>query len=279
MKKRTLWMGILASAALFLGGCGEVAGEQTADAGSQGGSAKSGKQVTVEAIKEAGVLKVGVKEDVPGFGMRNTETNEIEGYEIDLAKKIAEEILDDPEAVELTPVTAKTRGPLLDNGEVDMVIATFTITEERKETYNFSDRYYEDAVGLLVKTSAGYEGLKDMDGAVIGVSQSSTTKDAILAEAEQYGIALTFSEYATYPEIKAALDAGRIQAFSVDRSILAGYLDDSTEILPDRFATQDYGVTIKKQNAELAEYVSGLIGQWEADGTLADKQGEWGIGE
>ncbi|UJF16352.1 transporter substrate-binding domain-containing protein [Jeotgalibaca sp. MA1X17-3] len=276
MKKRSLWLSVVASTMLFLGACGGSSDGDTADSTTAGGTTN---QVTVADIKEAGVLKVGVKEDVPGFGLRNTDSNEIEGYEIDLAKNIAKEILGDENAIELTPVTAKTRGPLLDNGEVNMIIATFTITEERKETYNFTDRYYEDAVGLLVKKSEGYAGLKDMDGATIGVSQSSTTKEAILAEAEQYGIELEFSEYATYPEIKAALDAGRLQAFSVDRSILAGYLDDASEILPDRFATQDYGVAIKKQNTELADYVNDLINEWEKDGMLADKQAEWGIGE
>lgn len=259
-------------ATMLLGAC---------DGAEAGTSAEStaGKQATMDAIKADGVLTVGVKEDVPGFGMRDTASGEIEGYEIDLAKKIAEELLGDPEAVKLVPVTAKTRGPLLDNGELDMVVATFTITEERKETYHFTPSYYQDAVGLLVKKDNGYTGLKDLDGITIGVSQSSTTKDAILTEAEQYGIDLNFSEYATYPEIKAALDSNRVQAFSVDRSILSGYLDDTTEILPDRFATQDYGIAVKKQNTDVAEFVDGLITAWEGDGTLADMQAEWGIGE
>ncbi|CZQ93628.1 Hypothetical protein Tpal_1660 [Trichococcus palustris] len=277
MKKKNLLVSLCLSAALFLGACSSD-GSDTADSTGAATSTTS-DQVTVESIKKAGVLKVGVKEDVPNFGLRNTETNEIEGFEIDIAKKIAGEILGDPEAIELTPVTAKTRGPLLDNGEVDMVIATFTVTDERKETYNFSDAYYVDAVGLLVKKEKGYKGLADMNGATIGVAQSSTTADAINAEAKQYGISLKYSEYATYPEIKAALDSGRIDAFSVDRSILAGYLDDSTEILKDRFATQDYGIATKKSNTELATTVNDLIKTWRADGTLDAMAKEWGLSE
>lgn len=277
MKKKNLLVTLCLSAALFLGACSSDSSD-TADSTGTATSTTS-DQVTVESIKKAGVLKVGVKEDVPNFGLRNTETNEIEGFEIDIAKKIAGEILGDPEAIELTPVTAKTRGPLLDNGEVDMVIATFTVTPERKETYNFSDAYYVDAVGLLVKKDKGYKGLADMDGATIGVAQSSTTADAIDAEAKQYGITLKYSEYATYPEIKAALDSGRIDAFSVDRSILAGYLDDSTEILKDRFATQDYGIATKKSNTELATSVNDLIKTWRADGTLDAMAKQWGLSE
>ena len=232
---------------------------------------------SLQAVKDRGVLRVGVKEDVPGFGMRNTSTNEIEGFEIDLARRLAKEILGDENAVEFTAVTAKTRGPLVDNGELDMVIATFTITDERKETYNFSTSYYTDAVGLLVKTDSGYNSLADMEGAVIGVAQSSTSRDAVQAEADNLNVNVTFSEYATYPEIKAALDSGRVQAFCVDRSILRGYLDDTCVLLDDQFNPQDYGVCIKKSNTELAEAVDGYIQTWLEDGTIADMIATWNL--
>lgn len=267
MMKKHLLKSLLLLATVTLAAC---SGETSADTNSQ---------LTVDAIKEAGVLRVGVKEDVPNFGLRNTSTNEIEGFEIDLAKKVAEEILGDPEAVEFTPVTAKTRGPLVDNGEVDMLISTFTITEERKETYNFTVPYYEDAVGILVKKDKGYTGLADMDGATIGVSQSSTTSELIDEEAKQYGISLKYSEYATYPEIKAALDSNRVDAFSVDRSILNGYIDDSTVILPDRFGVQEYGVVTKKTNTELAAYLDELVAGWLEDGTIDAMTAEWGLSE
>lgn len=266
MKKKYL-AGLFLSLGLILGACGSDGTEGT----------KGGEQYTIEAIQEAGVLNVGIKDDVPGFGQRNTSTDEIEGFEIEIAKKIAEEITGSADNVNLTPVTAKTRGPLLDNGELDLVIATFTINDERKETYNFSEPYYEDAVGILVKKSDGYSGLKDMDGATIGVSQSSTTTAAVEEEAEQYEIDLSFSEYASYPEIKSALDSGRLQGFAVDRSILNGYVDDATEILPDRFATQNYGIASKKNNTELADYVNELIEQWKEDGTLEEIIAEWGM--
>ena len=109
------------------------------------------KQKKYKAIKDRDVLKVGVKVDVPKFGYKNAETGKIEGFEIDLAKQVAKKILGDENKVEFQGVTAKTRGPLLDNGEVDMDVATFTITEERKKSYNFSDPYLKDGVGLLVK--------------------------------------------------------------------------------------------------------------------------------
>jgi putative glutamine transport system substrate-binding protein len=231
-----------------------------------GGKGESGG--SIEAIRKAGVLKVGVKSDVPGFGLLNTATNQYEGFEIELSKLIAGDIFGDPGKVAFTPVTAKTRGPLLDNGELDLIIATFTVTEERKLTYNFSTTYYTDAVGMLVKKSSGIRGLADLDGKTIGVAQSATSRAAIDEAAKAVGASLKFAEFATYPEIKAALDSGRVDVFSVDRSILAGYLDNESEILPDRFSPQEYGIASKLANKDLAAYIDGLIAKWLADGTI-----------
>jgi putative glutamine transport system substrate-binding protein len=222
----------------------------------------------VDAVKNAGLLKVGVKSDVPGFGLLNPDTGKYEGFEIELSKLIAREIFSDPERIAFTPVTAKTRGPLLDNGDIDFVIATFTVTEERKLTYNFSSVYYTDGVGLLTKTAAGYKSLKDLDGKTIGVAQSATSRQAIEDGAASLGVKVGFAEFATYPEIKAALDSGRVDAFSVDKAILRGYLDSSVGLLDDNYAPQPYGVATRLANKDLAAWVDGLIQKWLADGTI-----------
>jgi len=222
----------------------------------------------VDLIRSRGVLRVGVKSDVPGFGLQNPATGLYEGFEIELSKLIAKEIFGDPSKVAFTPVTAKTRGPLLDNGDIDFVIATFTVTDERKLTYNFSTIYYTDAVGLLVKKSSGIKSVADLNGKTIGVAQSATSKAAVEAAAKAAGVTPSFAEFATYPEIKAALDSGRVDVFSVDKSILRGYLDNETEILPDAFSPQPYGVASKLSNKALADWVDGLIKKWLSDGTI-----------
>ena len=106
----------------------------------------------VAAIKQRGKLLVGVKADVPNFGYQELG-GEFEGLEVDLAHKLAEVILGDANAVEFTAVTAKTRGPLLDTGELDMVIATFTIKPDRILQYEFSKPYFIDAIGLSANLS------------------------------------------------------------------------------------------------------------------------------
>ena len=270
MKKGwTLLASIMVMGALFLGGCGGSTPSAKSDS--------SGTPADIKAIKDRGVLKVGVKVDVPKFGFKNPQTNQIEGMEIDLAKAIAKKVLGDESKVEFQGVTAKTRGPPLDNGEVDLDICTFTITEERKKSYNFSDPYFTDGVGIMVKKASGIQTLKDLNGKKIGVAQSATSKQAVLEAAEKQGAKVSFLEFGTYPEIKSALDAGRVDAFSVDGSILFGYLDDSTLILPDRFSPQEYGVASKKGNDALAKLVNDTIADMKKSGELDKLIQKWGI--
>ena len=101
---------------------------------------------------DRGVLKVGVKNAVQGFSFQDTLTGEYTGLEDSLAEMIAEHLGVD---VEFTTVTAATRGELLDSGDIDAVLATFTITEERKKTWDFSTPYYTDYDSVLVEETTG----------------------------------------------------------------------------------------------------------------------------
>jgi len=240
-----------------------------------GGNGGSQLPAQVQAIVDRGVLRVGVKVDVPNFGYQNPDTGEVEGLEIDIAKELAKRLLGDENKITTTGVTAQTRGPLLDNNEVDMIIATFTITEERKKSYNFTEPYYTDAIGFLVKKDSGIQTIKDLDGKTIGVAQSATTKDAIIEKAQELGITVNFSEYASYPEINAALASGRVDAFSVDKSILLGYVNESTMILEEGFKPQEYGIATKFDNKDLAEYVNNFIVEIKNDGTLDALLEKW----
>lgn len=240
-------------------------------------SACGGSSSGLDAIKERGVVKVGVKADVPKFSLQNTATGEYEGFEDDLAYAIAGKILgisaEEAKAqkkVEFQAVNAKTRGPLVENGEVDYVIATFTITPERKETYNFSPAYYTDAVGILVNNDSGIETIEDLDGKIIGVAQSSTSKEEFENYKAENGIQAepTFQEFATYPELAQALAAKQIDAFSVDRAILEGYKNDSNKFLDVRYGEQEYGVCSNKENTELSELINTTVQEMLDDGSM-----------
>jgi aspartate/glutamate/glutamine transport system substrate-binding protein len=231
-------------------------------------------------IKTRGVLNVGVKADVLDFGFLNPKTNQYEGYEIDIAHELAKRLLGDANKIKFTTVTAKTRSALLDSGEIDMVIATFTITDKRKLVLDFSPPYFTDGIALLVQKSSGIKSLADLNNKTIGVAKGSDTATRLTDKAAEMGnVLLNFSAFETYGEILAAMQAGRVQAFSTDGSILKYYeqQDPSTVILPDRYSNEDYGVTTKKGNDSLRDWVAAQITQLRASGTLKRWQQHWGI--
>jgi putative glutamine transport system substrate-binding protein len=267
---------VLAFGAMGLIGCGsdepapsdEPTEEPAADALPAG----------VQEIADRGTLRVGVKADVPNFGLQDAATGEYSGMEIDLAYALAERIGLTADDVEFEAVTAKTRGPLLDNGQLDVVIATFTIKPERLEQWNFTDAYYQDEVGLLVKKDSGIEALADLDGKRIGVAQGATTRDAVQVEADAAGIKVEFLEFATYPEINAALESGRVDAFSVDKSILSGYVTDDSVILPDvGFSPQDYGVASKLGTDDLRDFMNDMFAEMAMNGEMDALLEKWGL--
>ncbi len=219
----------------------------------------------IKKIKEAGVLKVGVKQDVPNFGYYSAESNSYEGMEIDIARKIAKSL---GVKIEFTAVTAQTREAVMDNGQVDIVIATYTITPERQASYNFSNPYYTDQIGFLVNKSSGINSIKDLNGLTIGVAQGSTTKVAIEKYAKDNNLHFNFVQLGSYPELAISLYAKRIDAFSVDKSILSGYRSKKAKILNEGFNTQSYGIAAKKSNTEITHYINGLLSKWSTDGSL-----------
>ena len=236
----------------------------------------------VQAIKDRGVLRVGSKVDVIGFGLQDTLTGEYSGLEVDIARKLAEVLGVD---VEFTPVTAATRGQLIDSGDLDMVLATFTITEERKEQWDFSSAYYTDYVSLLVEKTSGIGTLADLVGKTVGVSSGSTTARALteamiaeglisapdydrsLFDAATWTNGVSFRQYPDYPSISTALSGGEVDAFAMDMSTLAFYMSDSRAYVDAKFAPQDYGVCTKK-GSDLSAWVEGYVSTWLADGTI-----------
>ena len=269
-------LGILSVAGMSaLAGCGSS---------SKGSGSSSDSKVA--AIKERGKLKCGVKKDVVGYGYLDTKTKKYEGLEIDLCYQIAAAVLGvsyeeavEKELCEFTDVTPKTRGPLIDNDQLDIVCATYTITDERKQSWDFSTPYRTDYIGLLIKKGA-ISDLAGLDGKIIGVSQGSTTKDNITKMLTEQNVSATpqFQEFPDYPSIKSALDSGNIDVFSVDRSILGGYIDDSTELLcPDvKFGKQEYGVSTKK-DSDLSKTVDDVVNECLGNGWLDEEIKTWNL--
>ncbi|MGN0903482.1 MAG: transporter substrate-binding domain-containing protein [Succinivibrio sp.] len=238
----------------------------------------------VKAIRDSGVLRVGVKNDVVGFSLKDPLSGEYKGFEDSLALLIAKEIGPDVE-VEFTAVTAATRSALIDSGDLDCVLATFTITPERKLNWDFSTPYYTDAVTVLVEDKSGIKSLKDLVGTTVGVSSGSTSARELVKALINNGIidgsdfnsekfdpatwtkGVKFNQFDNYPAISTALAAGEIQAFCVDKSILNIYKTKGRSFIEEKFSPQQYGVVTKKDSG-LSVFIDNLIQKWLDDGTI-----------
>lgn len=236
----------------------------------------------VQAIIDRGVLKVGVKNAVVGFGYEDPLTGEYTGMEIELAKALAEKLGVD---VEFTAVTAATRTELLDSGDIDCVLATFTITDERKESWDFTTPYYTDYVSVLVEDSTGIKSLEDLVDATVGVSSGSTSAKALVKAMIEKGLisgdnfdeesfdpatwteGIKFQQYDDYPTISTALSAGEVDAFCVDKSILAIYRTEGRSYIDAEFSPQDYGIATTKGSG-LSKVAEELVTESLENGTI-----------
>ncbi len=236
----------------------------------------------VQDIIDRGVLRVGVKGDVTGFGFQDTLTGEYTGMEVELAALIADYLGVD---IEYTTVTAATRSELLDSGDIDCVLATFTITDERRESWDFTTAYYVDAVTVLVEDASGITDLAGLVDTTVGVSSGSTSARALVAAMVEAGVidgtnfdvdtfdaatwteGISFLQYADYPAISTALSAGEVSAFCVDKSILSYYKTDGRSYIEDSFSPQEYGIATTL-GSEMSTLCEELVTAWLADGTI-----------
>ena len=266
-------------------GAGALAGCGSTGAVNGSGPAASGSKLS--AIKARGQLNAGVKKDVPGYGYYDPAARTYAGMEIDLCYQIAAAVFDvtydearERELVSFTDVTPKTRGPLIDNDQLDIICATYTINPQRKEDWDFSTPYRTDHVGILVKKAAGMKSMADLDGKIIGVSQGSNTKEMVttMLKDEGFDAAPTFQEFPDYPSIKSALDAGNIDAFAMDRSTLKGYTTDDCELLQSEieFGAQDYGIATKK-GCDLSPVVDDTVKGLLENGWIEEDIKAWGL--
>ncbi|RKM58364.1 ABC transporter substrate-binding protein [Butyrivibrio sp. X503] len=290
MKKKVLSAIMAGVMSAMLVACGSAAPESTASADSTDtivvaaseDSIAAPASEDVQAIKDRGVLKVGVKNAVMGFGFEDPLTGEYTGLEIELAKALADKL---GVGIEFTAVTAATRTELLDSGDIDCVLATFTITDERKESWDFTTPYYTDYVSVLVEDSKGIKTLDDLVDATVGVSSGSTSAKSLVKAMIEKGLisgdgfdeesfdpatwttGIKFRQYDDYPTISTALSAGEVDAFCVDKSILAFYKTEGRSYIDAEFAPQEYGIATTKGSG-LSEVAEELVSASLSDGTI-----------
>jgi len=258
MSKMGKLLSVMMVVALFvLAGCGNN--------NNAGGNAAAGESDAIAKIKERGKLVVGVKYDTRLFGLKDPASGNVEGFDIDISKAIAKHILGDENAIELKEVTSKTRIPMLNNGEIDMVVATMTITEERKKEVDFSDVYFQAGQSLLVKKGSPITGIQDVtkDTVILG-SKGATSIKNIKEKVE--GIKVL--EFDNYQDAFSALKAGKGDALTTDDAILYGMAsqDPGYEVVGEPFTDEPYGIAIQKGNTDVVTAVNETLAELKANG-------------
>jgi glutamate transport system substrate-binding protein len=276
MTRTRLWRALLAMAlavaALALAACGD---DDDDDGGGDGGDqAAEAEQFpansTLGKIQERGEITIGVKYDVPPFGFLNPQTDEVEGFDVDMGRFIAEELGVEPKFIE---AISDNRIPFLERGTVDLILSTMTINAERDMEIDFSEPYYIAQGRILVPQGSDIRGLEDLAGKRVCTALGSTYEETIREDAPDADLKLVD----TYSECLELLQNEAIDAISTDDVILTGMIiqDDTLQMVGDPLTTEPYGVGIKDGDKQLKDFVDGVLQQVEQDGRWEETYQKW----
>ncbi|MGH9038217.1 MAG: glutamate ABC transporter substrate-binding protein [Acidimicrobiia bacterium] len=271
---RRLWFVLFAACVLLVTACGgddesstpEPEVEETAEfpAGS-----------TMARLADAGAIRIGTKFDQPGLGNINLETDKPEGFDVEIGKIIAGKLGIDPEKIEWVETVSANRESFIANGRVDLVIATYTINDKRKETVDFAGPYYVAGQDLLVaKDDESITGPDTLAGKRVCAATGSTPIGNIRTnypDAEAV-------EFDTYTECVDQLEAGQIDAVSTDDIILAGYAADPKyagkfRVVGKTFSMEPYGLGVKKGDTDFRNFLNDTLEAIYQDGSWKEAFG------
>jgi glutamate transport system substrate-binding protein len=227
-------------------------------------------------IKKRGRIIVGVKFDVPLFGFKDPKTGTLEGFDIRMAVIVANAIFGDQEGaarIEFVEALSKNREGFLQEGKVDIVLSTYTITESRKQLVDFAGPYYVAGQDILAKTedvkSGRIAGIATLNGKKVCAVTGSTSLTNLKTAAPQADTAVTKERYS---ECFEALKSGQVEAMSTDDVILLGLSQASKgafSLAGNPFHTEPYGVGIPKGETDLKTLVNQALQTAFEDGSWA----------
>lgn len=220
----------------------------------------------MERIRRRGYLIAGVDQNTYRFAYFNPLTGQIEGFEVDLLKQIANAILGNrPGNIVFKAVTTAERVSAVQSGSVDIVADAMTITCERKRQVDFSTVYYDAGQRLLVPTDSPVRSVKDLGGRRVCVTRASTSLTTLLAQRPRP----VPYEVDQRTDCLVALQQGLVSAVTSDDSILLGFeaQDPDTKLVGPRFADEPYGMAISKAHPEFVRFVNGVLARLRSDGT------------
>ncbi|HUQ62270.1 MAG TPA: glutamate ABC transporter substrate-binding protein [Acidimicrobiales bacterium] len=283
MRRRRTWT-IVALAVLFVllaAGCGDDKKDSTTATTTPGTATTVAPAFapgsTMANIQARGKMIVGVKYDQPGFGQKNPTTNEVEGFDVETAKLIAVGIFGGtPESVtskiEFKEAISKNRERFISEDgpdKVDMVVATYTINDARKQVVDFAGPYFVAKQDIMVKASDNaIKSVTDLNGKKVCTAKGSTSEPNVKAKAPQAEIVL----FDTYSQCAEALADGRFDAETTDDSILAGLVQQSSgkfKLVGAPFSDEPYGIGMKKGDDAFRTFINDQLEKIEASGEWA----------
>lgn len=235
----------------------------------------SANAADLQTIKRRGRLVVGVKDGLPPLGFRGVD-GQIAGFEIDLARQVAKELLGNSAEIELKPVSNQNRFSSVLSGEVDLLIAQVTLTSPRLRILNFSLPYYRDGAAIATRTPS-IRTLTDLAGQRIAVLNGSSTvealrrrlPDAVLVPVRSYQVA------------RETVEAGQAIAVAADASVLAGWVrqDSSYRLLQPLLSVQELAIALPKgqQYEGLRQEVNQIVNRLFTSGWLEQRANYWGL--
>jgi ABC-type amino acid transport substrate-binding protein len=220
-------------------------------------------------IKQAGTLRLGSVQTSNLFSLLNEKDGKIRGFDAGLAQLLTRYILRDGAKYQFAQVTSSTREQVLINDQVDMVLATYSITPARAEKISFAGPYYTSQAGVLVKANnKTIQSYNDLAGKKVA-TQAGSTGPAILA---QYAPKSVVQEFQTHQEALDALRQGRVDAYVTDYTLLLNALSLGTgdaKLAGAPFGGKDpYGIGLPKGSDGVA-FINDFLKKLEADGTWA----------
>ncbi|MDR5700992.1 glutamate ABC transporter substrate-binding protein [Agromyces aerolatus] len=261
-------IGILAAtaaAALVLAGCAGGGGDSAEPTVEETPEFESG--TTMAELSEAGSITIGTKFDQPLFGLVGP-SGDPEGFDVEIGKIIAGKLGIAPENIEWVETVSANREPFIENGQVDIVIATYTINDTRKEVVSFAGPYY--MAGQSILTLADNDTIESEDD-LVGQPVCSVTGSTPAANLKELGAQVLETD--TYSNCLEPLRNGQVVAVSTDNVILAGLAaqnEGEFKVVGEPFTQEPYGIGLALDDTDFRMWINDVLEESYEDGTYEE---------
>jgi glutamate transport system substrate-binding protein len=229
----------------------------------------------MKELADAGKITIGVKYDQPGIGFKGAADDAPKGLDPEMGRILAASLGIDDADITWKETISDNREPFLQKGEVDLVIASYSITDERRKIVGQAGPYYVTGQQLLVKKGSDIKTVEDVKGKSVCSVTGSTSLEQIEAKgAKPRG-------FDTYSECRDQVLDGTVEAMTTDGAILLGYAaedPDNLEVVAEPFSEERYGVGYSKDSPEMCQWIVDTLKKAQDDGTW-DKAFESTLGK